>query len=214
MHREAQAARRKATDLRSTLQRLDERINNVEAGKGKWADAASQAAEMAALRAERQGVTKDEPIIAAQLDALVPRIAAIEASRERLRRKVIELKEEEEEDAKRSDELLSAIAAKRKVVERATGDAEKTRERMLAELGERLYVDRPSYLSAQLSPIDSLDLELGDGQRRMMELREILSSIDRWKQARGIVGWLLILGVIGAGVWFWRQGQLPFLPPP
>jgi hypothetical protein len=85
---------------------------------------------------------------------------------------------------------------------------------MLAELGERLYVDRPSYLSAQLSPIDSLDLELGDGQRRMMELREILSSIDRWKQARGLVGWLLILGVIGAGVWFWQQGQLPFLPPP
>ncbi len=214
MHREAQAARRKATDLRSTLQRLDERINNVEAGKGKWADAVSQAAEMAALRAERQGVTKDEPIIAAQLDALVPRIASIEASRERLRRKVIELNEEEEEDAKRSDELLSAIAAKRKVVERATGDAEKTRERMLAELGERLYVDRPSYLSAQLSPIDSLDLELGDGQRRMMELKEILSSIDRWKQARGIVGWLLLLGVIGAGVWFWQQGQLPFLPPP
>jgi chromosome segregation ATPase len=212
--KESAAARRRATDLRAALIKLDGRIANVEAGRGKWADSASQAAELAALRAEREGVAKDEPVIAAELDALVPRIAAIEAARDRLRRKVVELGEEEEEDAKRSDELLSAIAAKRKVVERATADAEKARERMLAELGERLYVDRPRSLAAHLSPIDSLDLELGDIQRRMMELKEILASVDRWKLARGLVLWVLIAGAIGAGVWFYLQGQLPFLPAP
>ena len=214
MQRESAAARRRATDLRNALAKLDGRVGDVEAGRGKWADSASQAAELAALRAERQGVAREEPTIAAQLDALVPRIASIEASRERLRRKVVELNEEEEDDARRSDELLSAIAAKRKVVERATADAEKARERMLAELGERIYVDRPSYLSAQLSPVDSLDVELGDGQRRIMELKEILASVDRWKQVRGIVFWLLILGAIATGVVFWLQGQFPFLPPP
>lgn len=214
MQKEAAAARRRATDLRTALARLDARLSDVEAGRGKWADSASQAAELAALRAERQGISRDEPLIAAQLDALVPRIAAIEASRERLRRKVIERNEEEEEDGKRTEELLSAIAAKRKVVERATADAEKQRERMLAELGERLYVDRPKNLSAHLSPIDSIDLELGDGQRRMMELKEILASIDRWKLVRGLLLLTLLLVAIGGGVWFWLQGQIPFLPPP
>jgi hypothetical protein len=214
MQRESAAARRRATDLRNALSKLDGRIRNVEAGRGKWADSAAQAAELAAVRAERQMVARDEPIIAAQLDSLVPRIASIEATRERLRRKVIERKEEEEEDRKRSDELLSAIGAKRRVVERATGDAEKARERMLSELGERLYVDRPANLSAHLAPIDSLDLELGAAQRRMMDLREILASVDRWKVARGLIWWTLLLGAIGAAVWFYLQGELPFLPAP
>ena len=212
--RESAAARRKATDLRNSLIKLDGRIRNVEAGRGKWADKASQAAELAALRAERQGVARDEPIIAAQLDMLVPRIASIEAARERVRRKVAERNEEEEEDRKRSDELLSAIGAKRKVVERATADAEKARERMLAELGERLYVDRPADLANHLAPIDGIDLELGDGQRRIMEIKEILTSVDRWKLARGVLWWTLILAALGAGAWFYLQGQIPFLPPP
>jgi hypothetical protein len=214
MQREAATARRKATDLRNALTKLDERIRNVEAGRGKWADSATQAAELAALRAERQGVARDEPIIAAQLDSLVPRIASIEATRERLRRKVLERNEEEEEDRKRCEELLTAIAAKRKVVDRATADAEKARERMLAELGERLYVDRPADLSARLGPIDSLDLELGAGQRRIMELKEILASVDRWKVARGLVWWTVVLAALGAGAWLYLQGRLPFLPPP
>lgn len=208
--REAAAARRKATDLRNALLALDGKVRNVEAGRGKWADEASRAAELAALRAERQGVARDEPVIAAQLDSLVPRIASIEAARERVRRKISERNEEEEEDRKRSDELLSAIGAKRKVVVRATADAEKARERMFAELGERLYVDRPSDLSAQLAPIDSLDLELGDGQRRIMEIKEILLSVDRFKLARGILWWVLLLAGAGAAAWFATGQQLPF----
>lgn len=210
LQREAAAARRKATDLRNALLALDAKVRNVEAGRGKWADEASRAAELAALRAERQGVARDEPVIAAQLDSLVPRIASIEAARERVRRKVLERNEEEEEDRKRSDELLSAIGAKRKVVVRATADAEKARERMFAELGERLYVDRPPDLTAQLAPIDSIDLELGDGQRRIMEIKEILLSVDRFKLARGIVWWLLLVAGAGVVAWFATGSQLPF----
>lgn len=211
--RDAAAARRKATDLRNELIKLDGRIRNVEAGRGKWADQASAAAELAALRAERQGVARDEPLIAAQLDSLVPRIASIEAARERLRRKVAERNDEEEEDRRRSDELLAAIGAKRKVVERATGDAEKARDRMLAELGERLYVDRPTNLAAHLAPIDGIDLELGAGQRRIMEIKEILASVDRWKVARGALWWTLLVGALGAVAWLYLSGQIPFLSP-
>ena len=68
---------------------------------------------------------------------------------------------------------------------------------MLFELGERLYVDRPKLLSAQLSPIDAIDLELGEDDRRIMELREILSNIDRWKLVRGIAVIVATLAVLG-----------------
>jgi hypothetical protein len=48
-----------------------------------------------------------------------------------------------------------------------------------------------------MSPIDSIDVELGEADRRVMELREILSSIDKPKLWRGIaviVGVLLLIG--------------------
>jgi hypothetical protein len=84
------------------------------------------------------------------------------------------------------------------VVEGAAGEAEAARDKVLFELGERLYVDRPILLGAQLAPIDEIDLELGEDDRRIMELREILSNIDRWKLARGIAMTVAILAVVGA----------------
>ena len=98
----------------------------------------------------------------------------------------------------RADEQVVAIQAKRRVENRAAADAKTASERALMELGERLYVDRPGDLTAELAPIDEIDLELGEADRRMMELREILGSIDRWKLARGIALVLAIVAAAGA----------------
>jgi hypothetical protein len=114
-----------------------------------------------------------------------------------VRNRIVEIKKAEVEDKARVEDLLAAIGAKRKVVDRAAGDAEAVRDKILFELGERLYVDRPSDLGPQLSPIDAIDVELGTGERRMMELREILSSVDKAKLARGIALAILIFGAIG-----------------
>src|SRR5262249_23662858 len=100
----------------------------------------------------------------------------------------------------RSSELLEAIGAKRKVLDRAVGEAEAARDKILFALGERLYVDRPPILAAQLSPIDQIDLELGESDRRMMELREILSNVDKANLARGAAVILVALLAIGAFV--------------
>ncbi|HSN29199.1 MAG TPA: hypothetical protein VLT45_23080, partial [Kofleriaceae bacterium] len=108
-----------------------------------------------------------------------------------------ELEDGESLDQKRTSELLEALGAKRKVVERAAAEAEAARDKVLFDLGERLYVDRPILLGAQLAPIDEIDLELGEDDRRIMELREILSNIDRWKLARGIGVIALTLAVLG-----------------
>jgi hypothetical protein len=55
--------------------------------------------------------------------------------------------------------------------------------------------------TAQLSPIDSIDVEAGTNERRMMELREILSTVDRRKLARGVAALLLMSAVMGGVAW-------------
>jgi hypothetical protein len=201
LEKEATGSRKRAAELRESLQRLDKQITSTEAKLVSVnidkMDRAGIHAEIASLKADRSAVQRDEPKLAAELDALNPRIAAIEAARVEARKQRKTLDDNEAEDQRRTSELLEAIGAKRKVVERASGEAEAARDRALFELGERLYVDRPTILGAQLSPIDRIDLELGESDRRVMELREILSNIDKAKLARGIA--VIVLGAAVAG---------------
>lgn len=202
LDKEAAGIKKRAGDLHDAMRRIDAKIATTEASltsvKGGKLDRAGVQAELATLKAERRAIQSDEPLIAGQLDALNPRIAAIEAARGEAQRKRAELERVEQEDQRRVEELLTAIGAKRKVVDRAAADAEALRDKILFQLGERLYVDRPPDLTGQLAPIDEIDVELGIADRRAMELREIVSSIDKLKIARGIALIVVILGAIGA----------------
>jgi hypothetical protein len=199
--KEAAAAKKKAAELRDALARIEKKTAETEAllvsVKGEKMDKAQINADIATLRADRKSVLRDEPMIAAELDALNPRIAGLEAAKADAEKRKRELEQSETLDQKRTAELLEAIGAKRKVVDRATAEAEAARDKILFELGDRLYVDRPKLLGGQLAPIDAIDLELGEDDRRIMELREILSNIDRWKLARGIGVIVLTLAVLG-----------------
>jgi hypothetical protein len=202
LEKEATVTRKRAQELRDSLARIAKKIGETEgllnSVKAEKMDKAAILADIATLKADRQSVMKDEPAIAAQLDALEPRIAAMQGARNELRKKRSEHEKAEADDHRRTAELLEAIGAKRKVVERAAADAEAARDNALFELGDRLYVDRPKDLAAQLSPIDQIDLELGDGDRRTMELREIISNVDKMKLARGIAMMILVLALVGA----------------
>ncbi|MGE5182421.1 MAG: hypothetical protein ACM31C_10185, partial [Acidobacteriota bacterium] len=202
LEKEAATVRKRAQELKESLARIDKQITATEAKLVSVhidkMDRAGIHAEIATLKADREAVQRDEPALAAELDALNPRIAAIEAARSESRKQRKELDEHEAEDKRRTAELLEAIGAKRKVVERASGEAETARDKVLFELGERLYVDRPAILGAQLSPIDQIDLELGESDRRIMELREILSNIDKAKLARGAAVIILAFALIGS----------------
>jgi len=206
LEKEAATARKRAQELRESLRRIDKQIADTEAlftsVKGEKMDKAAIEADLATHKADRKAVLRDEPVIAASLDALEPRIAAIEGSRTELRKKRVELDRHETEDQRRTMELLDAIAAKRKVVDRASADAEAARDKALYELGDRLYVDRPKSLGPQLAPIDQIDLELGEGDRRIMELREILMNVDKAKLARGLALIILVGGAVGLFL-FW-----------
>jgi len=188
--------------LKDQLRDIARKISETEAllvsVKSEKMDRAGIQAEIATLKADQRAIQRDEPAIAAELDALDPRIAAITAARSEAEKAQAERQRAEDEDQRRTTELYEAIGAKRKVVERAAAEAEAARDQVLFELGERLYVDRPAILGAQLSPIDLIDLELGESDRRMMELREIISNIDRWKIARGTAAIILALAVAGS----------------
>jgi prefoldin subunit 5 len=206
LEKEAAGVRRRGQELRETVQKIDKKIADTEAlmvsVKGEKMDKAAIQADIVTYKADKEAVLRDEPAIAAQLDALNPRIAAIEASRAELQKKKAELQKAEQDDQHRTSELLAAIGAKRKVVERAAAEAEQARDTALLELGDKLYVDRPKDLATLLSPVDQIDLELGESDRRIMELREILSNIDRWKFSRGLAMIILAVAVTACFVWW------------
>ncbi len=204
LEKEANAIKKRAAELRTALARVDAKIameqSSLVSVRGNKIDPAAIKAEIATLKADRKAVERDEPVIAGELDALDPRIAAIEAARAEAQKKLAEYEANEKADQRRAEELLEAIGAKRKVVDRASADSETLRDKILFELGERLNRDRPSDLATLLAPIDEIDMDLGSADRRLMELREIISSVDRWKLFRGWAVILLVLGAIGAFV--------------
>ncbi|HEY1813052.1 MAG TPA: hypothetical protein VGG74_11965 [Kofleriaceae bacterium] len=204
LEKEAAVARKKAEGLADQLRRIAKKITDTEAllvsVKGEKMDRAAIQSDIATLKADQKVVQRDEPVIAAELDALEPRMAAIRAQQTDAEKRKADADAAEAEDQRRTTELYEAIGAKRKVVERAAADAEAARDRVLFELGERLYVDRPTSFSAQLAPIDQIDLELGESDRRAMELREILSNVDRMKIARGVAVIVLVLAAVAAFV--------------
>jgi hypothetical protein len=204
LEREASAARKKAATLADQLRKIARNIAETEAllvsVKSEKMDRAGIQADIATLKADQKAVQRDEPMIAAELDALEPRIAEIKAKQADAERTKTEHEAAEADDQRRTTELFEAIGAKHKVVARAAADAEAARDRVLFELGERLYVDRPASLTAQLAPIDRIDLELGESDRRAMELREILANVDRLKIARGIAVMVLTFAAAGGFV--------------
>jgi predicted nucleic acid-binding Zn-ribbon protein len=202
LEKEAAAVRKRGATLRDQLRQIAKRVADTEALlssiKGEKMDRANIQADIATLKADQKAIQRDEPVIAAEMDALEPRIAAIVAARSDAEKAQAERVRSETEDQRRTTELFEAIGAKRKVVERAAAEAEAARDTVLFDLGERLYVDRPTILGAQMSPIDQIDLEYGESARRINELREVMSNIDRWKIARGAAMILGILAVVGA----------------
>jgi chromosome segregation ATPase len=204
LEKEFSGVARRAADLRDGVRRLDEKIAFTEAklssAELEQEGRAAIQAEIASLKADRKALQAEEPQLASSLDSLHPQIAKLEGARADARRRRAELEEAEREDLQRTADLLAAIGAKRKVVDRAVGDAESRRDKIMFELGEQLYVDRPDSMAPELSPIDEIDVELGTVDRRMMELRETVQSVDRWKIVRGAALWILVLGAIGYGV--------------
>ncbi|CAN5336635.1 hypothetical protein BH11MYX1_BH11MYX1_48390 [soil metagenome] len=202
LEKEATGVSKRGAELKDQLRQIAKKVAETEqlltSIKGEKMDRNGIQADIASLKADQKAIQRDEPAIAAEMDALQPRIASIIAARTEAETKQATRQKAEAEDQRRTTELFEAIGAKRKVVERAMAEAEAARDQVLFDLGERLYVDRPAILGSQLAPIEQIDLEYGESDRRLMELKEIQSNVDRWKLVRGTAMILLIVAAVGA----------------
>jgi chromosome segregation ATPase len=200
LERESAAARKRAAAVKETLSSIDTRIAAARASlvsvKGPQKDRAAVEAELATLRADRASVSRDEPAIAAELDALLPRIANLESQRADAQARITAARAGDAEARMRAEEQVTAVQARRRVENRAAADARTASERALIELGERLYVERPDDLTIKLGAVDKQDVSIATSQRRAIELRELIGSVDRAALARGIALWVAIVGAV------------------
>lgn len=204
LERDAAAARKRAAQVKSTLASIDARITAAKASlvsvKGPAKDAGTIEAELATLRADRQAVARDEPAIARELDGLLPRIASLQAARSDAQGRITAARNRETDAKARSADQVAAVQARRRVEDRAAADARTASERALIELGERLYVERPDDLTIRLGAVDKQDVAIATAQRKAIELRELLGSVDKGAFARGLLIWLVLLGAIGTAL--------------
>ena len=206
LERKAQIARRKATRLREQLRELDRRIEREEAslpGQAARDRGAEVEANIASMRADREEVAREEPVITAELDDLEPAIASLSSARADAHGKVGKLESDEESDVVRTAEKLTAARARRAVEERARAELEREQEQALRSLGERLNVERPRDLYLRLKPIEEHEVAIATLERRRVELGELVAGVDRWAFARGLLYIAVLLGGLALAIlWF------------
>ena len=203
LERKAQAARRKATRLRETLAELDRRIEREEAslpGQAARDRGAEVEANIASMRAEREEVAREEPVIAAELDDLEPAIASLTSARGDARARAARLEADEEAAVVRTAEKITAARARKAVEERARGELEREQEEALRGLGEKLNVERPLDLMPRLKPIEEHEVAIATLERRRVELGELVAGVDRWAFARGLLYLAVVLGAIAFAI--------------
>jgi hypothetical protein len=201
----ASNARKRAGELRKHLGAIDEKIRKEEASlvsvEGP-ADKAAVHASIASLRAERDTVAADEPLIAAEIDDLDPKISSLISTRSGLADKIIALDEVRELDELRVKEKEAAVEASRTVETRAVNDQASKRQDALLELGESLHNKPAGTATPRAGAIEKQDLEIGTLERRRLELRELRSSVEAFPMVMGGMWLLLFAASIAAAVIF------------
>jgi len=204
LHRRLRAAVRRGNRLQESLSELDRKLTRQRNRLGKLSPdrVPSAEAHLASLLAERRAMALEEPIVAAEIDDLEPAIASLIAARNEAGVRAARLEREREEAVARTAEKVAAARARRVVDERAEAELAQAQEDALRALGERLGVERPPELATRLRGIEEHEVAIATLERRQLELTELLTAVDRWTLARGIL-WLLALLVAVAAALVW-----------
>jgi len=208
LEREAQATRKRAQKLKDALAELDRRIARGEASLAgaESAERAEIEASLASMKADRESVAEEEPVIAAELDDLEPAIASLGANLAEARARVERLEKAEAAAQVRGAEMITAVRARSAVEERAEAELAREQEEALRALGERLEVERPEGLVPRLRAVEEHEVAIATLERRRVELGELVRGIDRWALTRGVLWLILLAAAIAAGV-LWVLSQ-------
>lgn len=204
LEKQRAAINRQVRDFKNKVDAYDRKIDarELELESGDAAAAVEAEAAIASLRAEREGVAAEEPVLARQLADIDPELRELKARRGDLTRTIARLRRAEDESVVRSDERIAAARAHKLVVDRAASDMSREQTELLTALGGKLY-DRPPPSIARLAlPVKETTVTLARLKDRAVALAEERASIDRMPLLRGAAMWLLILGVLGAAAFF------------
>lgn len=205
LEKQAAKIRRQAAELARTKEALDGKIKKDErslVAVRRKDDPQAIEARLAAARADREALQRDEPALAAELDAVEPRIASLSAARDETRRGLDDVQREDAEDQERTDEKVAAARARKQVEDRAVGDCDKRRNDILRALGEYFDVERPDPVVARLRGVDEHSVAIATLERRALELREVIDGIDRGAMVRGVAVLAAAAGALGAVLWW------------
>ncbi len=199
------SARKRAGELRKHLKAIDDKIRGAESSLVSVtgpADKAAVHANIASMRAERDTVAADEPLMAAEIDDLDPKISSLISTRSGLYDKISTLDQERDLDEKRVVEKEVAVQASKAVESRAMDDQASKRQDALLELGEALHNKPVEASTPRASVVEKQDLDIGILERRRLELKELRNSVETFPIIMGIMWMLLLAASITAAVIF------------
>jgi chromosome segregation ATPase len=196
LERRLAEARRRAGALQGQLRMVDARIKRVEsdllASRAVAGTPVELEADLAALRAERQAIAREQPELSDAIADLEPQIAGVKASRAELAARRDELVEMENASRLRFEERVAAIRARKAVDDREVADVARERNSALRELGEVLHGDRLAPLIPRLRGLDQHEEAIATLERRAIELKDKILRVDRATMWRGFA----LLGVV------------------
>lgn len=188
-------------DLRAQLGSIDRRTAALEkritAGR-KPEERSTLEADLAAARAERQGLVIDEPKLITAVATLEPEADALRRERDRLRADLRQSKEDGAAEESRWAARASELRERRTVEETARREAEEARDAELQALGEILDRERPRELANKFRPADEHASAIASIERRILEIQDAAATVDRGALYRGIA--VISVAIIGLGV--------------
>ena len=203
LERDVTRVRKRQVDLAAELDRLDATRDRLEAQRRRLplTERAAHDAELESGRVNREMVARDRPVLDADLAALRPRLAAIEAARAEAQARLDTARNALGARAAQIDGELRTLAARSVELDRAGADARGARDARLAALGELLVRERPTILRAPLRELDDLDAAIATDRRRRLDLDELTGAIDRRARGRGaaivLMAVALTLAILG-----------------
>lgn len=204
LERDVARLRRQQDELAAELERLDAGLARTEGRRERAAagERAALEAELATARANRARVARDRPALEAEIAALLPRLAELEAARAEAQARLDAARAAFRARAEQIDASLRELAARTAELDRADDAARGARHARLAALGERLVLERPAILRRPLAELDDLDAAIATDQRRLLDVDDLIDGVDRRAMLRGGALVVLALAALLALLWY------------
>jgi chromosome segregation ATPase len=203
---EATARKKRFDELKASIADSSKRIGAIEKRLARATVAepelrADAEADLAAARAEKQALARDEPMLAESITDLAPKVEAKRKERDELRAEIKRNKDEAARETERLEFQAEAARARKTDSERSKKAVAVSKDQELVTLGEIIDRERPRALQLRLRPADEHAAAIAILERRILELEDAARVVDRSALIRGAVWLALFTVAVAVGSW-------------